>query len=258
MNYSKWLLVTLSALAVAACGGDGDNNGGGGNGGGNGGGEQVVDTNHAYYTLDYVGGDWLSAHTTVIPHFAESGVITLGNSSVEFDDDDNGGLVLKDERSGYRYLFIGDDFTPDEGGLVLCRDNEVDGSIYHAILPADSTAVGGTDDDKLNKLKGKKFQLFASCELTDEIFAFNAEGNVQVEVNGSPVPGETATAADVKSMLSTNGWNQVDDGDEGTTWMRVYEDGDGRVFMIMLDEWKEPGGTFYDILILVEEESQAV
>ena len=244
MNYSKWLLVTLSALAVAACGGDGDDNGSGGGG-------QVQNTQHQYHTLAYASTDLTSARTTTVPHFADSGQISLGGTNVAFSHV-NDDLVI----NGYRYMVMGDDFTPDEGGMVLCQDNAPDSSIWHAILPAKATAVSGAHEQLAKLIEGQFFNYFEECNSTSEVFEFDENG---VKVEGSTQPDDGASAEQLLAMLTTEGLTVAEDGGEGTTWLRVYEN-EGKVFAVIIEQWRDDGATEveYDIMILTQAELQPV
>ena len=254
-RFSKLFLVTLSALAMSACGGGGNDND-------NPApdkqepSEIVQPTTHSYYTLDYApGGDYLSAHTTTVPHFEAEGELKLGNSTLSFKDVD-GELVV----DGYRYLMVGEDFTPDEGGMVFCKDDTEESVIWHAVLPAKATAVTGSVGEKVAKLvTGNRYTFFGECKGTNEVFIVHADGSMSIEVGGVPAEGG-ATPAQVKEMLADAGWNRHDAEDKATitSWLKVYEE-QGRVFVVIIDQFAPDSGdpTRFEIMIMVQEEAKA-
>lgn len=256
MNYSKWLLVTLSALAVAACGGDGDDNGSGGGDGG--GGAPGSSTTVPYYTLDYSSTDAVTQEYKVeVPDAdenVESITIRLGNSDVTARRGENGTPVF----DGYRTPLLIALGGGGEGGIMLCKEGDPQSPIWHAILPANATAVGGTVDNKLDKLKGKRFNFYEECESTDEVFVFDQAGNLSFEENGVPVPDEGETAEIIKNILSDAGETRTEDGETITSWLRVYEDA-GKVFAVIIDK-VEPavGAATFEIMIIAEQEALPV
>ncbi|MCB5362231.1 hypothetical protein H0484_00440 [Pusillimonas sp. CC-YST705] len=268
MKFSKILMALMAALALAACGGggggsDSSNSGGGGGsgGGGNdgGGGEAVQPTSHLYHTLDFTAaGNFLQARTTQVPHYAESGVIRLGNADVKFHDV-NDELVIE----GYRFLQIEDTFTPDEGAMVLCKDNAPDSTIWHALLPAKAQEVQGSVDAKLAKLiAAQRLDFFEECNTTEEVFVVAADGSFSMEIGGEPATGEddSATPAHVRAMLSDQGGVSVDedDGETLTTWLRLYES-EGRLYVVIIDRTQAADGSApeYEIMMLIQQNRPA-
>ena len=234
MHYSKTLLVALSTLALAACGGsDGDSSDKDGGG-------QVVA--HGYYTLDYAPvGDYYSLHTTQVPHGVDSGEVKLGNHTVKFSGA-NDTLAV----DGYRHIIIGDEFSAQEGGLLLCKDEDSDeiNTNWHAILPANAQALEGD----VSLLKGQSFQVYVDCETSDDVrVVFDEDGNITDE------DGDVTTAEEVAAMLSEDGLVRDEDGYTVTTRMRLYQSGD-RLFIIGLGHDEEDGET--ELLVLEQLSSE--
>lgn len=227
MHYSKTLAVVLSALAMAACGGGsgGDDSGNGGDGG-NGGGGGGITALHGYYTLDYApSGDYRSVHRAEIPHDVDSGEVKLGESTIKFTGA-NDTLVVE----GYDHLIVGEEFSAESGGLMLCKEDEDGDPIsWHAILPGHTTDYSGSPEVLLDMLKNTEFQAYADCEThADQTIKFDADGNL-VSFNGA---GEDAE--NVAAMLSEEGFVQEEDGYTQTTWMRLHES-EGRLISVIFD-----------------------
>lgn len=265
MKFSKLLLATMTALALAACGGGGgggdDSGSGGGSGGGDGGGggggqSEVHYVDHLYQTLDYApGGDFLSAYTVKIPYNEDNaGELKLGNSTVPFTDDEPVAFV------GYNHMFIGGS-DDDIGSLLLCHA-AANPTIWHAILPAKAVAVTGSADDKIAKIAGKRFKFYEECGGTEEVFVVAADGSLTMEVNGVPVDpeDESATVDDVKAMLSDAGNTRAEPEDAMTvtSWMRLYES-EGQVHALIIDkEQPDAGGAPEFFIYYLAQETAAM